>query len=64
MALVVNKSKKGAMRGGEPLLMAASVYYTVCFVFAILGSVIPVFAVVIISTTGEYECSNYECNHN
>ena len=52
------------MRSGEPLLMAASVFYTVCLAFAILGSVIPVFAVVIVSATGEDECSDYECYHN
>ena len=59
------RKKGGAMEGGEPLSMAASVSSTVFAVRTqVLGSVIPVLAVFTFSTTGEDECTDNECYYN
>ena len=61
----VRRKKGGAIGSGEPPPMAASVSSTViCCHRLVLESVIPVLAIVTISTTGEDERTYDERNHD
>ena len=62
---LLKERKGGAIGSGEPPPMAASVSSTViCCHRLVLESVIPVLAVVTISTTGEDERTYDERNHD